>query len=66
MKKWKIWFGILFIVIFFQIAERYISNEKQNDEITVQQLENLQSIPMVEFGRHIEYLCKEGRREGWI
>lgn len=55
------------------VEERHISNEKQKEEITVQQLESLeennssrQRNPLAEFGRHIEYLCKEGRREGWI
>lgn len=51
------------------VEARHISNEKQKDEITVQQLERLeennssrQRNPLAEFGRHIEYLCKEGRR----
>lgn len=51
------------------VEARHISNEKQKDEITVQQLESLeennssrQRNPLAEFRRHIEYLCKEGRR----
>lgn len=57
------------MVLFQLIAEKHINNEKQKYEITLQQMENLQennfckqSIPLEEFGRHIEHLCKEGRR----